>query len=105
IGRAEIGLDRFGYVLDRYAELLRLDAIDIDEHLRRVRGKWRKHRSQARRLARRRDELVGGRSQEFSTAALTILDSHGETTARADAGNRGRWNNDNECALKAGQPL
>ena len=36
IGRAEIGLDRVGDVGDRHAELLRLDAVDVDEQLRRI---------------------------------------------------------------------
>ena len=33
IGRAEISLDRVGHALDRHAELLRLDAVDVDEDL------------------------------------------------------------------------
>ena len=65
IGRAEIGLDRVGDARDRHAELLRLDAIDVDEQLRRVGGERREHLGQAGRLARRADQFVGRRGQQF----------------------------------------
>jgi hypothetical protein len=38
VGRTEIGLDGFVDARNRYAEFLRLDAVDIDEQLRRVGG-------------------------------------------------------------------
>ena len=105
IGRAEIGLDRVGDVLDRHAELLRLDLIDVDEHLRRVRRERREHRGQSRRLARRGDEFVGCGGQQLGTAALPVLDAHGEAAAGADAGDRGRRDHDDEGAFDGRQPL
>ena len=105
IGRAEIGLDRIGNVRDRHAELLRLDAVYVDEQLRRVGGKSREHLGQSGRLARGADQFVRRRRQHFRAAALAVLDPHGEATAGADAGHRGRRNDNDEGALDARQPL
>src|SRR4051794_29154229 len=105
VGGAEVSLDRFGDVLYRHAELLRLDAIDFDEHLRRIRGEWRKYRGQTMRLARRRYKFVGRRGQQLGPATLSILDTHAEAAASTDARHRGRWNDNNERALKRGQAL
>ena len=105
IGGAEIGLDRVGDAGDRHAELLRLDAVDIDEHLRRVGGERREHRGEARRLARGVDQFVGGRRQQLRTAALAVLDPHGEAAAGADARHGGRRNDDDEGALDGRQAL
>jgi hypothetical protein len=105
VGRAEIGLDGFVDVRNRHAEFLRLDAIDIDEHLRRIGGEGREHLRQAGRLARGGDKFVGGRCQQFGTAALAILDAHREAAAGADAGHRRRRNHDDEGALNRGQAL
>ena len=107
IGRAEVGLDRIGDVLDGNAELLRLDLIDVDEDLRRVRGERREHGGgeEQRRLARCCDEFVGRRRQQLRTTALPVLDAHGETAAGADARDRRRWDHDDEGASDGRQPL
>jgi hypothetical protein len=82
-----------------------LDAVDVDEQLRRVGGKRREHLGQSRRLARRADQFVGRRGQHLRAAALAVLDPHGEAAAGADAGHRGRRDDDDEGALDARQPL
>ena len=104
VGRAEIGLDRVGDVGNRHAKLLRLDAVDVDEQLRRVGGKSREHLGQSGSLARGADQFVGRRRQHFGAATLAILDPHGEAAAGADAGHRGRWNYNDEGALDACKP-
>ena len=105
IGRAEIGLDRVVDGGDRHAELLRLDAVDVDEDLRRVGGERREHRGEPRVLARGGDKFVGRGRQQLRTAALAILDAHGEAAAGADAGHGRRRNDDDEGALDCREAL
>ena len=105
VGRAEIGLDRLVDARDRNAELLRLDPIDVDEQLRRIRGERREHLREPGRLARRGNKFVVGGCQAFGAATLAILDAHGKAAAGADARHRGRRNDDNKRALKRRQPF
>ena len=94
-----------GDVLDRDAELLRLDPVDIDKDLRRVRRERREHGGQSRRLARRIDEFVGRGGQQLRAAALPVLDAHGEAATGADTRDRRRRDHDDEGALDRGKSL